>query len=324
MLALHMDGQFPLRNMFSNPGLKLLGLFLAMLLWFHVATDKEYEIDIPYTFEYSDPPESLVIAAKPPALVNVRARATGKALIRTLWQDRIWHVRLDSAQVGTLTVAISPDDVPKYGIEGLDIIQMSRDTIRIVIDSISQKRVPIVSAAVWELAPNYVRTGQETWTPDSVLITGPKQTLRRISSVRSAALEIRNQSESVDREVELAPPDAFAVTISPTVARMQQVIEPFVKQEFTNLDINVTSRSQRSSPRVDPSTISVEIGGPQSVLHRLPIDSIIVACVVSPRDTTGQKRPVYVNVPPPLQVLSKRPDSVTVQWNDRSRTDTGS
>lgn len=319
-----MDGQHLIRIMFKNLGLKILGLFLAMLLWFHVATDKEYEIDITYSFEYTEPPESLLIAARPPQEVRVRAQATGKSLIRTLWQDRIWRIDLDSAQSGTLAVALTREDLPTYGIEGLDILQMSRDTIRVVIDSIAQKRVPIVSATIWELAPNFVRTGEETWIPDSVLLTGPKQSLRRISSVRSKAIEIRNQSESLDREVDLIPPDAYAVTVSPTVVRMQQRIERFVQQEFSNLEIDVTSKARRDSVSVDPPTISVEIGGPRSVLHSLPVDSITVACVIAARDTTGQKRAVYVNVPPPLQVLSKEPDSVTVRRHGRSRTDTGS
>ena len=65
--------------------------------------------------------------------------------------------------------------------------------------------------------------------------------------MRSEALEIRNQGEPVDREVALNPPDAFAVSMVPMVARMQQMIEPFVRQEFTNLDIQVSTQSRRDS-----------------------------------------------------------------------------
>lgn len=316
-----MENPFSLRKAFSNPGLKLLGLFLAVLLWFHVATNKDYEIDVSYAFDYVNLPDSLIIAAQPPEWTTVRQQGSGKLLIRMLWQNRTWSVDLSNAHVGTNTIQLSRFDVPLFGLEGIQVVDLGQyDSLPLVIDSLGMKWVPIVSDLVWEVAPGYVRMGGEQWEPDSASLEGPTKTLRRISEVRSAPVEIRNQSEPVDREVDLVAPGNYAVRMTPLRVRLQQDIEPFIQQEFTNLNVVVATHSTRDTSTVVPPTVSVEVGGPQSAMHQLIPDSISVVCVVAAQDTTGQRRSLWVSVPEPLQVLKTDPDSVTVWRHDRTRT----
>ena len=318
-----MENPFTLRKAFSNPGLKLLGLFLAVLLWFHVATNKDYEIDVSYAFDYVDLPDSLIIAEQPPQWTSVRQQGSGKLLIRMLWQTRVWSIDLSNARVGTNTILLSRFDVPLFGLEGIQVVDLGQyDSLRLVIDSVVTKQVPVLSDVVWEVAPGFVRMGNEQWEPDSATLTGPAQTLRQIKDVRSAPVEIRNQSEPVDREVDLVAPGRYAVTMKPQRVRLQQEIEPFIQQEFTNLNVVVATHSSRDTSTVVPPTVSVEVGGPQSAMHQLIPDSISVVCVVAAQDTTGQRRSLWVSVPEPLQVLKTDPDSVTVWRHDRPRSHT--
>ncbi len=316
-----MKRRFTIKGLFGNPGLQLAGLGLAVMLWFHVATNKDYDTTIDYTFEYINLPDSLILAARPTETVQANVQGSGKLLLRFWWQTRRWPIDLTGARVGTLTLPLDVSDAPLFGLDGVQVLDLQgADHLTLVVDSIAEKMVPIVTDAVWQIAPEFVRVGHEKWTPDSVKVTGPKEALKNISEVRSTRLDMKERSESFDREVDLAPPRSFGVAIAPQTARLRQAIEPYVTREFNDLSVRVATTSTRDTCSVNPSAVNVQLGGPASVMDRVNPDSISVVCAVAEHDTSGGRRSLWVYAPEPLQVLRTSPDSVTIWRDERPRT----
>ena len=85
-----MKNPLTIKNVFRNPGLKLVGLGMALLLWFHVATNREYDTIIDYTLDYVNLPDSLILAARPAQSIQATAQGSGKLLLRFWWQNRHW------------------------------------------------------------------------------------------------------------------------------------------------------------------------------------------------------------------------------------------
>ena len=310
------------RRIIHNPGLKLLALALALLLWFHVATDRDYEIDVPFEFSYLNLPDSLTFAEAPPARIDARIRGTGKLLLPTLWQPLRWPIDLSgSRKPGVVTIPLAPADVPLAGIEGAKVLDLiGPDDLILVVDRIGEKTVPVVSNCAFETDQAHVCVGAEEWMPDSVYLTGAKTVLAGINSVFTRRIRLTNISEPVDQDVELMPPPVYGVTLSPKSVHLHRMVEAYVQREFTGRPVRVTMPDVADTFGVFPSSVSVQVGGPESAMDRIAPESVSVGYVASAKDVTGARRRVWTHVPAPLRVLKITPDSVTVWRDGRSRT----
>jgi len=310
------------RRIIHNPGLKLLAVSLALLLWFHVATDREYEVDVTFEFSYLNLPDSLTLAEAPLLTIDTRLRGTGKLLLPTLWQELRWPIELSGTRkAGVVTIPLLAADVPLSGIEGVKVLDvLGPDDLVLVIDRIDDKTVPVVSNCVFETDQDHICVGAEVWTPDSVYLTGPKSVLDGINSVYTRRIRLTNLSATVDQDVELMPPSAYGVTISPHEVHLYRMVEAYVQREFANRTVAVTMPDVPDTFGVFPSVVTVQVGGPQSAMDRITPESVSVGYVASVRDVTGTRRRVWTRVPAPLRVLKITPDSVTVWRDGRSRT----
>jgi len=318
-----MRNPFTIKILFGNLGLKILGVAMALLLWFHVATNRQYDTTIDYTLEYINLPDSLVLSGRPQASVHVVAQGSGKSLLRFRWLDRRWPIDLSEARIGTFTIPLDVSHAPLLGLDGVQIIGLLGDSsLTLIVDSLAVKVAPIVSDALWQTAPGFVRVGEEQWTPATVAVTGPKEVLKSISEVHSAHLETFDLSEPFDREVGLVVPPGYGLAMSPNLARLRQAVEPYVTRQFNELAIRVTAKSSPDSYSSVPLTAAVQLGGPRSIMGQVLPDSISVMCVIADEDTSGARRPLWVYAPEPLQVLRTTPDSVTIRRNVRARTST--
>lgn len=310
------------RRIVHNPGLKLLAIALAMLLWFHVATDREYEVDVPFEFAYLNLPDSLTLSEAPLTRIDTRLRGTGKLLLPTLWQSLSWPIDLSGTKKpGVVKFPLAAADVPLSGIEGVKVLDvLGPDELMLVIDRVAQKRVPVVSNCAFETDQGHVCVGPEIWTPDSVDLTGPRSVLARISSVFTRRVRLTDLSTPVDRDIELTPPAEYGVMVSPRKVHLRRMVEGYVQREFAGRTVQVTMPDVPDTIGVFPPTVSVLVGGPESVMARATADSISVGYVASVKDVTGARRRVWTHVPSQLRVLKITPDSVTVWRDGRSRT----
>ena len=316
-----MRNPFTAKDMLSNPGLKVLGLLLALMLWFHVATNRDYETVVEYTLEFTGLPDSVVFLGEPPTIARVRAQGSGKQLLRTLWQNRRWPVDLSEAGIGSVRINLGPSDVPLFGIEGVQITELtSPRQVNLALDILEQKTVPLYSETVWSTAVGYVRVGSEDWTPGEVVLRGPRTALANISRVRSKRVDFLNQSESVDQDIDLISPGHYGITVSPAQARLRQTVEPIITRDFAALDVRVAITTHRDTCYVQPPQVDISVAGPESAMNEIILDSIQIVCAVGDQDTSGTRRSLWVHVPEPLQVLKAQPDSVTVWREPRPRT----
>lgn len=312
--------RYILRRVVHNPGVKLLALALALLLWFHVATDREYEIDVRYELAYRHLPDSLTFSEAPLAAIDARMRGTGKLLLPSLWEKFVWPIDLTGAKAGTMTVPLGPAQVPLLGIEGARVLGLNDvNGLKLHIDRIGSKVVPLVSNCSFETDAGHVCVGAEEWTPDSVRVTGPRTVLAGISSVFTRRVQLADLKGPVDREIELTPPPGNDISISPQRVRLRRMVEEYMEREYSGQPVQVRMPDSPDTFGVIPPTVSVRVGGPRSEMEKIVADSVSVVYVATVNDSTGLRRHLRAQVPAPLRVLKISPDSVTVWRDARSR-----
>jgi len=302
-----------LHHIFRHFELKLLALALALLVWFHVATNQAYDIDVTYQLSYVNLPPLLTLAAPPPARATVRLRGAGKTILHLLLQDRRWPVDVSAAESGPMAVHLAPELAPRYGIVGLEGIELvSPAQLRLLIDSVGRKKVPVVFAAAVQTEAGYVAVGAPVLTPDSVTVSGPRSALAAIDNVSTRSLVRRDLRQTIAESVNLVTPPGYHVRIEPTQARYYQKIEPYVRRTLAALPIRVSRSNPSDSMAVVPPQATVEVGGPQSAMNAVAPDSIDVFVAVTPGIAAAELVPVSARVHPPLAVLKVLPDSATV------------
>ncbi len=162
-----------------NISLKLLALFFAILLWIHVATNQRYDLEVQYRLAYVNVPDSLVFAETPTTTIEVFMRGSGKGLIRLLWSERRWPIDMTRSKTGVHKIHLSTDNIPVYGIQGLEALGLlDSDTVTVVLDSIGHRTVPTRSSGDVHAAGSPVLSRASLLAPDSSRIECDRSTRR--------------------------------------------------------------------------------------------------------------------------------------------------
>ncbi len=94
----------------GNFGIKILSLLTALLLWFHVTTEKRYEKTINIPIACVNLPEKLLLTKQPPKLVKIKIRGKGKELLRFGRSIRV-VLDLSETDLGWKRIDLKKEDV---------------------------------------------------------------------------------------------------------------------------------------------------------------------------------------------------------------------
>lgn len=311
-------------RLLRNMQLKILAVVFAMILWFHVATNQRYDLEILYKITFVNMPESLALVEAPPTDVAVHMRGSGKALMRLMWGDRRWPIDLSRAKPGPQQIPILAANVPLYGIQDLEVMGLAdHDTVTVILDSLGQKVVPIRSSVEIEADEGFIYTTAPILTPDSTTISGPLANVQRVQEVWTRPEVIQKARSPVERLLPVMPPNSYGVATDVGQVRLYQKVEPYLRREFASVPVHVKTGAITEELAVSPTHVRVEVAGPQSAVVQLAADSIIVSCEPRFLEETQVVVRAAVTVPPHLQVLKLDPDSVTVERRERTRADSG-
>lgn len=307
-----------------NIQLKILAIIFAMVLWFHVATNQRYDLEIAYQLAYVNIPDSLAMTEAPVDEVAVMMRGSGKGLLRLMWSERRWPVDLSRAKVGKQKIHIVADNVPFYGIQTLEVLGLlESDTITVTLDSLGHKTVPIRSTAEVGTTDGFVCATDPVLTPDSAVLHGPRSNLAKVVEVWTKPEMIPGVNNPVERLLPVLPPTVYGVTSGVSQIRFYQKVEPYLTRAFEAVPVRVNGQRSPEEVTVTPTNVTVQIAGPQSAVVALVADSIAVTCEPNFLTADSVFTPAVAVVPAHLRVLKLSPDSVTVERRGRARADSG-
>ncbi len=182
--------------LFRNLGTKLLSLAIAILIWFVFAAQQRERISersygIPLSV--ADLPERTVIASPLPPTVEVRLRGPFTAL-RQLDPSKLEAV-IDLTDVprGERIYRLAPEDinVPK----DVEVIAISPSEVRVALDSLAEKTLPIATRLTGEPAPGRV-VEEASVEPRSARLLGPAAALAKMTSVETDPVSLAGRAAS--------------------------------------------------------------------------------------------------------------------------------
>ncbi len=179
-----------------NLGTKLLSLAIAILIWFVFAAQQRERISersygIPLSV--ADLPEQTVIASPLPPTVEVRLRGPFTAL-RQLDPSKLEAViDLTDAPRGERIYRLAPEDVNVP--QNVEVIAISPSEIRVALDSLAEKTLPIVARLTGEPAPDH-SVEEVSVEPRSARLLGPATALAKMTSVETDPVSLAGRAAS--------------------------------------------------------------------------------------------------------------------------------
>ncbi len=302
-----------------NLGLKFLSLFLAVLLWFHVRTDRVYTVERAIPLEFLKPADTLVVVGNLPDHVTLQIRATGKALLVLAFDHPRMVVDLRTLKPRRKTrITLAPENFRYPDFLNLEVLRIEPQEFLVMADYRAHKQVPVQARIKGAPAEGFVVTRIEA-QPDSVELKGAASYVRRYRRVYTRPVDIENTHKSLRRKVGIEVPDTPYVVADPSQVEVTVTVEPLRRRTFTLPILIKSPPSPRYRLTAEPDSVTVTLEGPESLMDTLSAGRLRAQVRIWKLSEGYYRVPVQVFHPRTLRVVSLEPDTIKVVSQRRKR-----
>lgn len=242
----------------------LLSLLLAFTVWFIYNLTAEYSAFIQYEIVARSSIEGHKNVSRGSSKLIVRGKATGFYILKTRMSSSVPTV----VDVPPALLSADPRDDEKFVLneDGLreilplvaaDRVQLEylvTGTLSFTFPVEACKKVPVVPNVYVSCPPQYMQTGDILVEPDSVLIYGPENALRRMNSVQTESVHFRNVSSGKEGVIAIKHPEG--IRLSDDMARFSVTVTRYVEMSAT-VSISVKNVPQGHNMILLPSRAEV-------------------------------------------------------------------
>jgi len=301
-------------TLIDNWPIKLTALGLAAVVWAAVAAQEPTTQIVPVVVRVEPPPGRNIVGTVP----EVRAlfRGIPRELIKLYADAPIIRKTLPDTITGsdyTLDLAIA--DIAVIDGAAVNAQQIEPASIRITLDDVSRKSVPVVNRVTIQPDSGYQIFGGVTVSPSSITIQGPQDRVAAITSVATESVALSDVRASLRRRVPIVTTDLAGVLLSQTSVTVTAEISALADRVFDGVQVVLDADDGRTWTSV-PATVNVIVTGRVSRMSGLSRDSVRVLATPPTDDATVEAVvPLRVTAPQGLQARAT-PDSVTVRRGD--------
>ena len=252
---------------FRNPGLKVVSVVLAALLWLTVSRDQVVERSIRVPLEFRNIPEGIEIVGDSPGTVDVRVRGASTVLSRIDVGEVVAVLDLHGARVGQRLFHLLTDQVrAPFGVQ---IAQISPPTVSLAFERSAAKMVPITPAIEGTPAPGYL-AGKVSSIPETVEVVGPESRLKRLTEATTEPITIENATRTIRDVVTVGVADsALRLREARTALVTVEIAAAPVEQTLAGVAVRLRNTGQGLRATATPAVVRVTLLGPGNVVNSL-------------------------------------------------------
>ncbi len=295
-------------------GVRALAVVLAFLLWVHVVTNREYEYSVAFPLEIAGIQDELLLVSNPPHECEIRVRGNGKQLLRFLAEIENLSVDATAYSTGLYVLNLTPSDLIADFKSETEIAEViSPKKLRLQFEERQEKMVRVVPDLEITPALGYLREGELTVMPDSVLVIGPKRLVRKMKTISTEHLNYTDINSPLSEEVRLSFPDSAHLTLSDSSVLIAQDIVRLMERTISNIPLSVRNANTSWQYAIVPDTISVTIEASPALLDSISADQIEASIDIAaalPGSTFVSPR---VTFPKGLRLVDVKPNEILVE-----------
>jgi YbbR domain-containing protein len=201
--------------LFSNLGIKIISVILAVLMWIYVTYRGQSEIAVDAPISFKNVPkgmELLRVSAKS-ATLNLRGQERLLKSLRPM--DINVVVDLSNARRGETTYYLDKNTVVVPGTT--DIVRVEPTSVRVVLDEAAVKTLPVKASIVGAPDKGFKIVSVDV-VPPAVTVRGAKTELSRIAVLRTETIDVTGFDTDLRETVRLNINGRNIKTATPEVA----------------------------------------------------------------------------------------------------------
>lgn len=204
--------------------------------------------------------------------------------------------KLGTTTGGNFTVAadVTPYDATGSVVTGVLVSPHSAVAILPVLDSSSQKTVPVVPSLSGYPARGYA-VASASCTPAVVMITGPAAALSQVSAVSTANVDISDASSTLTRQVDLVLPRGVTLLNTGKSVSCRVVLEQVVVVAVPDVVVEVRGVASGWKVTLGTTSVSVLVSGTSSAIGGLRSSEIRAYIDVSQPPLADGTYPVLID-----------------------------
>jgi YbbR domain-containing protein len=297
-------------KLFENLWVKIAALLLAILLWFHVATEKVYQNEINLPLTLIDLADDLVLVEPPPESVSVLVSAVGKRLLRTDWKKKGVKLVVTGSRAAKFKTEVSTSNLSLVKADKVDLIEvLAPREVVLKCEIRTEKVVPIRSRVVVLPDEGYAADDNDSIVPASAVVSGPRNPVSRLRFIDTEEKVVEGVRNDFSMRVALSLPDTYGMTVDPDSVVSYVRVTPVKRRVFENINIGLINSPHGTNYDILPSSLALRVAGKSGDIDSLSADLISVIADYILTDSNGFI-PVQIAVPPSISVLYQSVDSV--------------
>jgi YbbR domain-containing protein len=294
---------------FGHPGLKLLSVAIAVLLWFTVSGEEVVERSLRVPLELRNIPDQLELVDSPPVTVDVRVRGTTGVVSHLDAGDVVAVLDLSSGRPGRRLFHLTSTQV--QGPLGVEVVQVNPATIPLTFERTGTKSVPVEPVVEGTPASGYT-VGAIKAEPAAVDVEGPVSLLEKLTGAITEAVSVADAEKPVAETVAVGIQDVGLRLRYPVNARVTVAIVPIpVEQTIPDVPVDIRNIGAKLTAQATPPAVKVVMRGAKTTLDGLKADA--VGAFVDALDLRPGRHSLRVRVEPIPDVEILRVDPASVQ-----------
>jgi len=303
-------------KLFENLWVKIAAILLAILLWFHVATEKAYQIEITLPLTQVEISDELVIAAPIPDSICVLVSASGKKLLRSDWKHSGLKLVVSGNRAVKIRTEISTANLSLVKADKIDLLDviLPREII-LACERKMQTTVPVKSMLAVHPDEGYIVDENDSIVPASVTLMGPRNKTRDIKYIETIPKTIEGVRDNFSSRIALKRPDIFGLVIEPDIVVAYFNVTPVKRKVFNKIPIKLINIPHGSSYHISPNSVDLRISGKTETVDSISVE-LISAIADNMLANSNGVIPVQIAIPPSVSLLYKSVDSVRLIRNN--------
>lgn len=226
-----------IKKRFIKPkALAFLGfLLVSFIIWLMITLSGSYVSDIRMQLAYENIPEEKLLLGDPDSYLDASVYASGYRLLNYKIFRESLSLDVASFNEGSQRFFITRAEMEnsmKDQMEGLEIRRVFKDTLWLTLGENTFRKIKVSPNLTIGFQEDHEFSEPLSIVPDSIEVRGPEDQVRKIDSLTTASLVLRNLKDDFEKEVKVVIPDSLnglqlsreSVVISGKVARYSEKI----------------------------------------------------------------------------------------------------
>lgn len=300
-------------KIFEHFWIKIIALVLGLLLWFHVATEKEYNYQVLLPVSEIALDEGLTLSQKPPDSLMIVVSATGKQLLRKKWRERGLKMMANQMKPGRhklrLTTSNTFLSLPTSEISLDDIIFPT--SIILVVDRLKEVKAKVTPDIITNSDEGYAVSIISNPDPPEVTLIGPQSIIKKYPIVFTQQKEITGLRNNITLTLPLVKPSGYGISLKPDSVSLTIEVVPVKTRIFEYLPIVIYNTPTNQKVISKPSGIRIELTGSPTEIDLLSKNALIASVDYRHIDSIGRTA-IKIDCPSKFKVKNSSADSVTL------------